>query len=221
SMHKHLDTSLKRLKVLHQENLDREAKLKEEIEKAKQDRLAQIEAGKEEAKRITETAEKEARNVRMNAKEEARREAERIIQKSKEKFEKLKRNLLAELETRALDLSIQMIKHTFSSEGNEVLQRQFITEIIQELEGLKKSEFSIKTENVKIKTAYPLDSKEREALKKVLSKKIGRSVKLEEKMDEELITGLIIQIDSLIIDGSLRNRLKKMIAYLKDEKKQT
>ncbi len=215
SLYKHLDGALKRLKVLHQENLDREAELKEELEKARQERLLEIERGKEEAGKIVEIAKKEAQRVRMSAQEEARQQAEQIIQKSKEEFEKLRRNLLAEMEVRALNLSLQILEHTFSPEGKEALHRQFIEEIIQELQGLEKSKFSVRTKNIKIKTSYPLDSKEKEAIRRILSEKVAMSVELEEQVDRELIIGLVIQIDSLIIDGSLQNRLRKVIPYLR------
>ena len=67
------------------------------------------------------------------------------------------------------------------------------------------------------RTSVRLTDQEKKAIKKILSAKLGRELSLEEKLDETLIVGLLIEIGSLIIDGSLRNRLKKAVRYLKKE----
>tara|TARA_B100000315_G_C14480807_1_gene542803 strand:+ start:108 stop:767 length:660 start_codon:yes stop_codon:yes gene_type:complete len=214
---KKLNVALKRLNTLHEDYLSKEAKLKEEIEKAKQERNAELDKGRKEAKEMVEVAKKEVQNLHASASEEAHQSVARIIKRGKDEVEKLKRDFQVNAQAKAIDLSIQVIKHTFSAQGKEALQRQFIEEIIQEIDALSEEKFTVKTENVEIKTSYPLNDKEREQLKKVLSKKLGMPVKLEEKQDKELIMGLFIKIGALTIDGSLANRLKKVIPYLKKE----
>ncbi len=215
--HKRLDSAVKRLKELHQENLAREVQLKEEIEKAKKERLVQIEEGKKEAEEILEAAKKDIQRMRLDGETQARQRAEGIVHKGRENAEKIRRDLLSEIERRALDLSIQIMKYALSLRGKEFLQHQFIEEVIREIDGLPKDRFPAKAENIKIKTSCPLDDKERDDITSLLSRKIGVPVTLEEEIDEDLITGLIIQMDSLVIDGSLQNRLKKVIFYLKKE----
>lgn len=212
---KHLNAALIRLKGLHQENLARETELSKKIKEAQEQRRAQIEEGKKEAKQIIEVAKNEAVSLCSNTETDAQHKAERILQKGREEIEKAKKNIAADIESSALNLSVQMIQHTFSSQGKEALHRQFIEEIISEIEGLDKSKFTVKTKDIIVKTSYPLNDKEREEIKRVLSKKLGMAVEIEEKVDQELIIGLLVQIESLIIDGSLRNRLKRIIPYLK------
>ena len=214
---KKLNFALKRLNTLHEDYLSKEAKLKEEIEKAKQERNMELERGRKEAKEMVEVAKKEVQNLRFSADEEAHQSVVRIIKRGKDEVEKLKRDFQVNAQAKVIDLSIQVIKHTFSAQGKEALHRQFIEEIIQEIDALGEEKFTVKTESVEIKTSYPLNDKEREQLKNILSKKLGMPVKLEEKQDKELIMGLFIKIGALIIDGSLQNRLKKVIPYLKKE----
>ena len=212
---KHLNVALTRLKGLHQENLARETELNKKIKEAEEQKRVQIEEAKKEAKQIIEVAKNEAEGLRSNIETDAQHRLKRILQKGKEEIEKANKNLATDIESNALNLSVQMIQHTFSSQGKEALHRQFIEEIISEIQELDDNKFTVKTKDVTVKTSYPLNDKEREDIKKVLSKKLEVAVEVEEKVDEELIVGLLIQIESLIIDGSLRNRLKRIIPHLK------
>jgi F-type H+-transporting ATPase subunit delta len=54
-----------------------------------------------------------------------------------------------------------------------------------------------------------LTSEELESLNKELSRTMGTSITFDYKVDEELIGGLKIQIGSLMIDTSIKNKLKK------------
>ncbi len=212
---KQLDVALRRLKVLHQQNLVKETQLKEEIEKARVERLAQVDKGKEEAKNIVETAKKEADRLHNGAESQARVHAEGIVQKGKEEVEKIRRNLDSEVESQALDLSVKMIKHLFTAKGKEALQHQFIEEIIKEIRDIDESKFSVKEENVVVESSYSLKPEEKEKIQTLLSEKMGLKIQLEENVKPELICGLVIQIGALIIDGSLQNKLKKIVPYLK------
>jgi F-type H+-transporting ATPase subunit delta len=52
-------------------------------------------------------------------------------------------------------------------------------------------------------------------LAKLLSEKFGANVAIEEKLDKELLAGIIFKLGSLEIDGSLRNRFREAAAEVK------
>ena len=54
-----------------------------------------------------------------------------------------------------------------------------------------------------------LTSEELESLSKDLSKTVGAPIALDYEVDEKLIGGLKMQIGSLMIDTSIKNKLKK------------
>jgi F-type H+-transporting ATPase subunit delta len=105
----------------------------------------------------------------------------------------------------------------FSEQGKEALQHQLISETIAEIKTLEAERFNQKTEEVKVSSAYPLTKEEKENLAKVLSAKFGAAVKLQESQNKDIIVGLVIKTGTLIIDSSLKNKLKKIIPYLKVE----
>lgn len=61
-----------------------------------------------------------------------------------------------------------------------------------------------------VKSAIPLTSEQKTALRLKLEKTSGRNVLLECTVDDTLLGGLIVEMDGKIIDGSLSRRLKEV-----------
>jgi len=61
-----------------------------------------------------------------------------------------------------------------------------------------------------VHTADELDSDMKGRLREVLSDRQATDIVLREHLDPDLMGGLVVRIDDLRIDGSLRNRLQKM-----------
>lgn len=215
---RHLDSALKRLRALQNEAMIRESQLKEELDKAKSDHMAEIEKGKKEAKALIDGARKEVEALKTNSEEDARQQSKNIFAHGQEELEKLRLKMESGLEERALKMSVDLISYTFSQKGKEGLQRQFIDELIEEIEGIDKKRFQVKAEKANILTSFALTDKEKEKLKKVLSAKVGRAITIAQVMKPELITGLIVQLGALEIDGSLINRLRKALPLIKKQK---
>ena len=55
--------------------------------------------------------------------------------------------------------------------------------------------------------SHAIDKKQEEALQKRLSDYTGKKVTLSLKVDESILGGAITSIDSLVLDGSIKNRL--------------
>ena len=60
--------------------------------------------------------------------------------------------------------------------------------------------------NVEVTTADPLLHKK--IIVSELERYLNKKVELEEKVDKEIIGGLIIKYDDILIDGSVKNRLE-------------
>jgi F-type H+-transporting ATPase subunit delta len=66
-----------------------------------------------------------------------------------------------------------------------------------------------------VTSAHPLSADQRQAVRDVISKKIGKSVDIEESVDPGLLGGLVIQVGSTLFDNSLRSKLGGMVAAMK------
>lgn len=212
---KQLNSALKRLRELEEEALLRESQVKEELERIKQERIAEVQKGKEEAKRLIEQAKKDSETLRSKAESEAKQETQKILSFGNEEVGKLKQELKANLKEESIKLSVEILKYALTEKGRIGLQREFVSEFIQEAEKIEKERFTVKPNKANVITSFALSETEKTQLKNILQLKTGNNnLELIEKIDPEIIAGLIIQMDEFIIDGSLKNKLSKVIPYL-------
>lgn len=70
------------------------------------------------------------------------------------------------------------------------------------------------TVEVTVTSAAPLSEERLAAIGKALEERFGRKVDLETRLDEELIGGAVIRAGDVVIDGSLRARLKGLASAM-------
>jgi len=212
---RHLKTALDRLNTLHEENLSKEEELNEELKRAKEESKAEVERGKEEAELIIEEAKSGARRTRLALEEEAKAHAEKIVAEGKVEAEKLKVSLAKDIQNQSVELASRMISELLIEADKVALQYQFANEIIEEVSRLPKEQFNVQAKDIKVTSSYPLLDRQRDELKKVLGEKLGGTPEIKEQIDPKLIGGLILNIGGMVIDGTLRNKLQRIIPHLK------
>jgi F-type H+-transporting ATPase subunit delta len=70
-------------------------------------------------------------------------------------------------------------------------------------------------ETARVTSAHPLDADQLATLKTRLRGRIGRDVTVETKVDPSILGGLIVQIGSQMIDGSIRTKLNTLAHAMK------
>lgn len=215
--YRQLNAALRRLQGLQEETMAKDSQLKEELERAKQERAAEVEKGKEEAKLLVEAAKREAELLRHNVEAQAKQEAQKIVVRGQDELSKSRSELMTGMEADALRLCAEVLKYTFTEHTQQAFQHELIDELIREIGQMSKDQFSVKAEAVTVISSVPLEADERAHLSRTLSDKLGGAVTLNEQLDADLITGMVIRIGAMVIDGSLKNKLRKVLPLLKKE----
>jgi F-type H+-transporting ATPase subunit delta len=87
-----------------------------------------------------------------------------------------------------------------------------LSEILAQFEALR-AEY-LRSLVVTITAAYELSTPQKEALVNALSKKFDKEIALESTVDASLMGGAIIRAGDVVIDGSVRGRLTKLVDAL-------
>lgn len=215
--HTHIGRALRRLQKLSQENLVKRNALRKELEMAKKEIEGEIERGRREAESIKEQAANEAEKNRQDVLARVKKEAKRLINEAIRDAQRKKVELTLEMQRKAVHLATDMVKRIFTEQGRENLHIQLIDEVIAEIEGIEKEKLKINGSQAEVIYAFSLPDEQKKRLKKVLDSKLNKKIVLAEKKDEEIIAGLIIKLRGVVIDGSVKNRIKKILSAMKKD----
>jgi F-type H+-transporting ATPase subunit delta len=87
-----------------------------------------------------------------------------------------------------------------------------ISEILNLYDSYFQDEKNLKI--AKINTAFELDEEQLKNIKQALEQRFKKEISLEQNVDPALLAGAVVKVDDLVIDGSLRERLRKLESQL-------
>lgn len=73
------------------------------------------------------------------------------------------------------------------------------------------------TTQAEVTSATPLDEKKVADIRESLSKKLGKDVAIQTKIDPEIMGGLVVRVGSTMIDDSVKTKLDRMARRLRDQ----
>lgn len=198
----------KRLQSLNEDNVRRSRELAKKIEEADTQYKEKIIKAEEEIKKANAQAKKETDKLREDVLFRARQDSQRIVEQAMSIKDKIREELEAQLQDRAIAFSLKLIKDVLSLKNMESFHGGLIDEVIGEIEKVDFVKFGIKAEKGELIAPYEIDKKSRKKIEEVLLKKTGKNILCEEKIDKEIIAGIVVKLGSFVIDGSLSGRLK-------------
>lgn len=217
-LYSHISRALGRLRQLNQQNLEREKALKEKMERAKKQAESEIEQGKIQAESIRKQAREEAEKVRKGLLELSSREAKRIVSEGVRDSQRKNKDLILQMQDKALYLAMDIIKYIFTERILQSLHAQIIDELIESIAELEKEKIKAQSDRAEIVCAYSLEKDQKRRLQQALSSKLGRNIILKEKVDQEIVAGLIIRLAGfVVIDGSVKNKFKRILPLMKEK----
>lgn len=213
--YRHTSTALGRLQELNRRNLEKEIALNKEVERVKKERESEIEKGREEARKAKELALEEVKHIRSQTISEAKDEARSVLDAANAECGRLKQEAAAQIEEDGINLAASIIKEIFSEDSRRELQRELVDELIAELGKIEKDKLKVNIKKIGITSSYPLSDTQKKSIKAILENTLSLPLELEEHVDAAIISGLVINLGGLVLDGSLSNKLRKITPLLR------
>jgi F0F1-type ATP synthase membrane subunit b/b' len=149
--------------------------------------------------------------------QKARIEAEEIITKAQNAKEGIRRDIEKAMEIKIIDYSVKIVNDVFTSSVKDILDRQLFSEFLEQLKTVDMSRLGPDVKNADVITANPLDQSALNEIVKVFKEKASRELKLNPKIDKTIVGGVILQFESLLLDGSLQNAFKASANAIKTQ----
>lgn len=198
----HLDT-------LISENTAKEEEIKKHLEDAKRQSQEIIANAQKDAAAQKEEILKAVADEKNKIIADAQARAEEVIKQA----DNARLALLSELEqkigesatVRALELLQSVLPDDFRKEVHQRWVSDVISSNFAELDRLRVPQG---LSEVKVVSAFILTDAQKSGLKLKLKEKLGFEFDLKEELDPSLICGLVVNIGSLILDGSLKFKMQ-------------
>lgn len=200
----------RRLQQQNLENAQKAAELEQKIEEAEKHYREKLVQAEDEIKKLKERASKEAEVLKEQMVTKAKEERDRLIEQAINAKEKLREEIESGLVEKSLEFSRRIVTEIFNSEHQKLVYDAFLKEVFEAMEKMDLGALKgVGIQECRVQTSHALDSQQREKLIKILSERAGEKVSLEEVTEKGLIAGIIVQIGSFRIDGSLAAKFRK------------
>lgn len=204
------------LTELYQEYTTREENAKKRLEEAETFYDQTVLKAKTDAEKKSVQILKETHETHETLLREARMQSDDILVRANKARETLLNEIEQKVQEKAMDQACDWVQHMLPPELSRGMHGKWLEELSDHgLEDLERLNFPEDLEKAQVVSAYALSAAQKELLQKKLKDKLHRSIRLEERVDPELIAGFKITLGSAVIDGSLKSKLKSMAQHAK------
>ena len=210
---KNISSATSHLDDIHSDFVKREEELKKRQAEAEKYYEDMITKAKDEVDKMRQDADFKLTQERDKVIDEARLASEKIV----EKAEKTKELFINELRTEMNENNVERLRGLvlaiFPKHLQEELHKLWLSDLFNgDLGRLANMRIPADVIEAKVRTAFALTSEQKTALKKKFKEQLSRDFSFQEEVEPSLIAGVAISIGSLILDGSLSNKIEQTVS---------
>ncbi len=195
----------------------RHEELKQRLGEAEQQYREQMARAKVEAEQLIQQARQEAEASKTRLLEDARTESERIVHQGLQSQDALRKEIEQKMESRATERACEIIQEVLPGQLRREIQSHWLDELVGNgLAQLDRVQMAEHVQEARVVSAFPLNKDQRNVLRAWLKEKLGRDIPLNEEVDEQLVAGIVMTIGSLVLDGSLASKVRKVARHAHD-----
>jgi F0F1-type ATP synthase delta subunit len=195
---------------LNEEYSQKERQINQEMDSARQKAEQILAQAKADAERSKNQIIKEAKEQRDKILRQARLQSDELIQQADKSRQLLISELEQRIEKEAVIKASELIQSSLPEQFKQSAHAYWIEDLIKNgFSELKHLAIPEGINEVKVISAFPLTEQQRASLSKGLRQLLNRDITLKEELDPKVVVGIIVNIGSLVLDGSLKNKIRQ------------
>ncbi|HNX81814.1 MAG TPA: F0F1 ATP synthase subunit delta [Candidatus Omnitrophota bacterium] len=195
--------------------------LKDDYEAKEKHIVKQSEEAMSHSQEIIAQAQDEAQKLKEQILQQAEAERESVIKQARskgdemiEQAEKSRHALLAEIEDRiakgAVEKACELVNDVLPENVKRIVHEEWLDDLINNgFTRLSGVSLPSDVQTAKVVAAFALSDENRSKIVSKLKTVLGRDIVLTEEINPHFIAGFVITIGSLVLDGSLQNKIKE------------
>lgn len=206
---------INRLQQLNEENAEKSKELTKKILDAENDHRERITQAENEVRELKTKARKEIEELKEALIAKGKAEGDSIVAQALNSKKEIRAEIEEEMLERGVEFSFQIFQKVLSSDEQKLVFDGLIKNVLEELENIEKDRLKAidlgdgSQGSVEVKTSHTMSSQQKEKLETVLSSKLDQKIKVQEVIERDVISGIVIVLGSVVIDGSLSERFRK------------
>ncbi|MDD4957064.1 MAG: F0F1 ATP synthase subunit delta [Candidatus Omnitrophica bacterium] len=211
------ESAVNRLNESYEEMEKRKTELAEKIKKAEEEYEKRKVEADQVASKMRDEAEQETMAKRDQMLKKAREEAEKIIADTIKAEQNIRLDIRKEEQLKLTEYCGDLLSQVYKTSVKDKMDELFIEEFIADFMSMDTSHIPHNIKEVEVVTRGVMSGSSREKLKKAIKDKMSMDVMFNEKVDANVIGGIILRFGTLVIDGSLACKIKDGCTFMQEK----
>ncbi|MBP9732937.1 MAG: F0F1 ATP synthase subunit delta [Candidatus Omnitrophica bacterium] len=209
------NSAINRLTKLDNMNREKEKLLARKLEQAQKQIDEQKQVIQDEEQRIKAEARRAANQLHEDIIKKAKEEGDDIIRKAQAARDQIRMDAMIEAEGKMIEICSEILNKTLAAVVQVSMNEKLVEEFIAELDKADLSKINSDVNEIEIISSMPVSVADQEKIKKTLQTKLNRQVRLYTNEDPKLLGGILMKIGTMVVDGSLAERVNEAAAQMK------
>jgi F0F1-type ATP synthase delta subunit len=211
------NSAINRLTRLDNVNREREKLLQQKLEQAERHIEEQKLKMQQHEQKVKHEAQRAANQLYEDIIKRAKDEGEEIVKKAHAAKEKMRVEAKIQAESQVIDICREVLNDVLNEVVQAELNDGLIREFIEELEKANFTKVNSDVDSVELVSGRGIPAKYQDQISNVLTGKLSRKIRVSATEDSKLIGGIMMKVGSMVVDGSLAERIKESALKLKQD----
>lgn len=200
------------LQGMIKENTEKKEEMQKKIEQAEKEYAVKIKKAKEEAEQIEKQCRKEIEQERDKIISQAHEQSEELMTRANKTCETILADLDKNVNEKAIARAAELVCKVLPEKNCRDIHQEWVKTLINEgLNSLDRLRIPNDVSQIEVITAFALTEQEKTQLQAHLQDHLDLNLVIDEKVKADIVAGIIINIGTLVLDGSFTNKIREVI----------